>query len=127
MAAGGRARARPPAHPYHRVDVLESSRRAEVRADGVLIAQSDRPKLLFEIGLGPRVYLLRADVLPGILERSEKTTRCPYKGRHLLARTRGGVGRGQRRRVDYPSPLPEALKVAGHLSFAGVGIEVGLS
>jgi len=114
--------------PYHRVDVLESSRRAEVRAGGVLIAQSDRPKLLFETALAPRVYLLRADVLPGILEPSESTSRCPYKGDatywHVRAGDVAAVGDGA---WSYPSPLPEALKVAGHLSFAGEGIEVELS
>ncbi len=66
--------------PYHRVDVLESSRKVTVEAGGETIAESDRPKMLFETGLAPRPYLLRADVLPGILSPSEKTTRCPYKG-----------------------------------------------
>ena len=43
--------------PYHRVDVLESSRKVTVRAGGVTIAESDRPKMLFETGLAPRPYL----------------------------------------------------------------------
>src|SRR5258705_24763 len=47
--------------PYHRVDVHESSRPVTVRANGQVIARSERPKLLFETGLATRVYVPRAD------------------------------------------------------------------
>ena len=113
--------------PYHRVDVLESSRRVKIRAGGVAIAESDRPKLLFETGIGPRVYLLRADVLPGILEPSEKTTRCPYKGEASYWNLRVGDRLLEDVAWSYETPLPEALKAAGHLSFDGDAIEVDLS
>ena len=113
--------------PYHRVDVLESSRRVEIKAGGETIAESDRPKLLFETGLPARVYLLRADVRPGVLEPSETSTHCPYKGEA----TYWGVRAGGRLLEDtawaYEAPLPEALKAAGHLSFDGEGIEIEVS
>ena len=110
--------------PYHRVDVLESSRQVKVRANGVAIAESDRPKLLFETGASPRVYLLRADVLPGILEPSEKTSRCPYKGEATYWNVRVGDVLLEDVAWSYESPLPEALKAASHLSFDGEAIEV---
>jgi uncharacterized protein (DUF427 family) len=113
--------------PYHRVDVLESSRRVKVRFEGEVIADSDRPKLLFETGLPARAYLLRADVLPGILAQSEKTSFCPYKG----PATWWNLGAGDSVLADgawsYEAPLPEALKAAGHLCFDGEGIEVELT
>ena len=112
--------------PYHRVDVLESSRRARVTLNGTEIAESDRPKLLFETGLPPRVYLLRADVLPGILERSETTSTCPYKGDATYWTVRAGDDVAVDGAWGYETALPESLKVAGHLSFDGEGIEVEL-
>jgi uncharacterized protein (DUF427 family) len=43
-----------PRDPYHRVDILESSRRVTVRVNGEVVAQTERPKILFETGLPPR-------------------------------------------------------------------------
>jgi len=112
--------------PYHRVDVLESSRQAEVTFGGERIAYSDRPKLLFETGLPPMVYLLRADIMPGVLEPSDSTSACPYKGRAGYWNVRAGGELVEDAAWGYDAPLPEALKVAGHLSFAGEGVEVTL-
>ena len=110
--------------PYHRVDVLESSRQVKVRVDGVMVAESDRPKLVFETGLPPRPYLLRSDILPGILERSETTAGCPYKGDATYWSLRVGERLVEDGAWSYEAPLPEALKVAGHLAFEGKGIEI---
>jgi len=112
--------------PYHRVDVLESSRQVEVTLGGERIAYSDRPKLLFETGLPPMVYLLRADVMPGVLEPSDTSSACPYKGRASYWSVRAGGELVEDAAWGYDVPLPEALKVAGHLSFAGEGVEVTL-
>jgi len=43
--------------PYHRVDVRASSRRIVVRHQGQIVAESSRPKLLFETGNPIRYYL----------------------------------------------------------------------
>jgi len=113
--------------PYHRVDVLESSRRVTVKAGGQTIAESDRPKMLFETGLPPRPYLLRADVLPGILSASETTTHCPYKGTAGYWDLHVGDEIFEDAAWSYEAPLTESLKVGDHLSFDGEGIEIELS
>jgi len=113
--------------PYHRVDVLESSRTITVKAGGETIAESDRPKMLFETGLAPRPYLLRADVLPGILSLSEKSTSCPYKGEASYWNLRVNGDVLENAAWSYETPLTESLKVGGHLSFDGEGIEVSVS
>lgn len=66
--------------PYHRVDVWEGDRLVRVRAGGRVIAETYRPKLLFETSLPVRVYIPRSDVAPGVLVPSETRTQCPYKG-----------------------------------------------
>ena len=114
--------------PYHRVDVLESSRRVTVTANGETIAESDRPKLLFETSVPLRVYLLRADIQPGVLVRSYTAAACPYKGDATYWHVRAGDTTIEDAAWSYEAPLPEALRVASHLCFdLGEGVEVELS
>jgi uncharacterized protein (DUF427 family) len=106
--------------PFHRVDVHESSRPVTVTARGRVIARSVRPKLLFETGLPMRVYVPRADVVPGVLAPAEKRTICPYKGEASYWSADGIADAAW----SYEAPLPEAIKAQGHLSFDADGIEV---
>jgi uncharacterized protein (DUF427 family) len=69
-----------PRSPYSRVDAIRSSRRVRVEVDGVVLADSGSPVLLFETGLPTRHYLPRTDIDFTALERSETVTYCPYKG-----------------------------------------------
>ncbi len=106
-----------PRDPYHRVDVLDSSRHVKVTVNGEVVAETERPKLLFETGLPPRYYFLPEDVRTELLVESETKTICPYKGvaSHWSVEVDG-------ERVEdaawmYPESLPEATKVEGHFSF----------
>jgi uncharacterized protein (DUF427 family) len=70
-----------PRSPYTRVDALRSTRHIRVSLDGVTLAESSSPVLLFETGLPTRYYLNRTDVDFTRLEHSDTVTACPYKGR----------------------------------------------
>jgi len=105
--------------PYHRVDALESSRRVVVRANGEVIAETDRPVMVFETGLPPRAYVPRVDVKAGVLAASDKRTICPYKGEAAYW-SAAGIPDGA---WSYETPLPEALRAQGHVAFDGEGIE----
>lgn len=109
--------------PYHRVDAMESSRDVRVTANGEVVAESDRPVMVFETGLPPRAYLPRAAVAPGALTATATRTVCPYKGEASYWSV-AGVEDGA---WSYETPLPEALPTRGHVSFAGDGIEVEIS
>ena len=69
-----------PRSPYTRVDVLASSRHVQVEVDGVLVANSNAPVLLFETGLPVRYYLPKTDVRMDLLRPTATTSGCPYKG-----------------------------------------------
>jgi uncharacterized protein (DUF427 family) len=69
-----------PHNPFSRIDVLASSRHVRIEYDGRLLAESTRPKLLFETMLPVRFYLPRDDVAVRLL-RSDTATYCAYKGR----------------------------------------------
>ncbi len=106
-----------PRDPYHRVDVLRSSRHVRVEMLGETIADTHRPSLLFETGLPTRYYIPRADVRMDLLVPSSTVTRCPYKGEA----TYYGVQVGKRLARDlvwtYRFPIPECPKIENLLAF----------
>jgi uncharacterized protein (DUF427 family) len=69
-----------PRSPYVRVDALRSHRRVRVSLDGVTLADTTSPVLVFETGLPTRYYIDRTDVDFRQLVLSDTQTACPYKG-----------------------------------------------
>jgi uncharacterized protein (DUF427 family) len=104
-----------PRSPYVRVDALRSARAVRVELDGVLLAESSSPVLVFETGLPTRYYLPRTAVRWAALEESGTVTDCPYKGR-----TSGyWSARGGARDIawSYDFPTAALLPVAGYVAF----------
>jgi uncharacterized protein (DUF427 family) len=97
--------------------VLESSRHVRVKVAGEVVAETQRPTILFEAGLPPRYYILEEDVRMELLEASEKTTQCPYKGVASYYSVEAGDGRVEDLVWYYPEPIPEAAKIEGLLAF----------
>jgi uncharacterized protein (DUF427 family) len=111
--------------PYHRVDVREADARVTIRANGDVVAESARPKLLFETGLPARAYIPLEDVRRELLVPSTKTTVCPYKGTATYWSVRTPAGGTIDDAVwTYADPLRESHEVAGYVSFLAEGIEV---
>ncbi len=110
--------------PYHRVDVVESSRHIEISVNGVKVADSHRPMMLFETGLPTRYYLPKADVRLDLLERTDLHTACPYKGTadYWSVRTEQGVA--ENIVWGYETPIPETPKIAGLLCFYDEKVDV---
>ena len=111
-----------PRDPYKRVDILASSRRVRVELDGVTVAESSQPRVLFETGLPPRYYLPLADLRMDLLRPSDSITRCPYKGSAgYWSVDTSAVAEAGRLHADvvwmYRSPLPESQKIAGLACF----------
>ena len=103
--------------PYKRVDVLQSSRHVEVLIDGVKVADSSRPRLLFETGLPVRYYLPKTDVRLDLLVDSDTETSCPYKGDAGYWHVRTGDGLIEDIVWGYASPVAESAEIAGYMSF----------
>lgn len=62
--------------PYKRIDILRSSRHIVVSVDGVLVADTKRPTLLFETSLRRRIYLPLTDVRMDLLVASTTRSQC---------------------------------------------------
>jgi uncharacterized protein (DUF427 family) len=106
-----------PRDPYSRVDILASSRHVRVELDGVTLAESRGPRILFETGLPPRYYLPLPDLRRDLLRPSTRQTHCPYKwtAEYWSVEVNGTV------HEDlvwiYRAPLPESQKIAGLACF----------
>jgi uncharacterized protein (DUF427 family) len=106
-----------PRDPYTRVDILASSRHVRVEVDGVTVADSVRPRILFETGLPPRYYLPLSDLRTELLRPSDTQTHCPYKGTAGYWSVDTGQGVHEDLAWIYRAPLPESQKIAGLACF----------
>jgi uncharacterized protein (DUF427 family) len=106
-----------PRSPYTRVDILPSSRVVRVEIDGVIVAESSHPTLLFETGLPTRYYFAKPDVRLDLLVPTESSSGCPYKGtaRYWSVVIGDIVHADYAWAYDYP--LPESIRVAGLICF----------
>ncbi|HKA68705.1 MAG TPA: DUF427 domain-containing protein [Actinomycetes bacterium] len=105
-----------PRDPHSRIDILQSSRHVRIEIDGVTVAETSSPRLLFETGLPTRYYLPKTAVRLDLLQPSDTVTRCPYKGQtvHWAAQVGGEI---KDIAWSYPAPLPESQKIIGMIAF----------
>ncbi len=113
-----------PRDPYHRIDVLYSSRHIEVSVDGVKVADSHRPRLLFETNMPTRYYLPKLDVRMDMLAASDTSSACPYKGVASYWSLTSGDVRAQDVAWGYGTPLVAASKVTGLVCFYNEKVDI---
>jgi uncharacterized protein (DUF427 family) len=106
-----------PRNPYSRVDILSSSRHVEVKVDGVTVADTHRPVILFETGLPPRFYVPLVDVRMDLLTAADHQTMCPYKGTATYWSLNVNGTEYPNFVWCYRSPLAESQKIAGLACF----------
>jgi uncharacterized protein (DUF427 family) len=109
-----------PHDPFHRIDILRSSRQVRIELNGELLAESTRPVLLFETLLPVRFYLPAED-LAAQFEPSDTISYCAYKGRASYLSLPG-------KRNDvawtYPEPLRETEPVRDLVCFFDEYVDV---
>jgi uncharacterized protein (DUF427 family) len=113
-----------PRDPYHRVDVIATSRRLRFSLEGEVLAETDRAMALFESNLPTRWYVPREDV-SAELEPTDTVTRCPYKGiasYYAVRRTGGELVKDLI--WYYDDPLPAVGQIAGRLCFFNERVDV---
>jgi uncharacterized protein (DUF427 family) len=109
-----------PRDPFHRIDVRRSSRRVRISHEGRVLAESARPRVLFEAAFPlARYYLPREDVSAELRPAALDTT-CAYKGHasHYDVPL-GGTDGGALEAIawSYEDPLDDARDVVGMVSF----------
>ena len=116
-----------PKDPYHRVDVLPTSRHVRVELDGVVLADTKATGgvvSLWETGFPARWYIPRTSVNWQALKPSNTVTGCPYKGQasyYDAVLSEKGGGKEEKRVADvawwYRNPTPECTHITGLLCF----------
>ncbi len=109
--------------PYHRVDVLSTSRHVRVSIAGTLLAESRRTRVLFETGLPPRWYFPLEDVHAELIP-TDLWTMCPYKGYADYFSVRAGGELHENVAWTYREPLHDAAAVAGYVAFFNERVEI---
>jgi uncharacterized protein (DUF427 family) len=109
-----------PRDPFHRIDIVHSTRHVRVARDGHVLAETWRPYLLFEPPLPPRYYLPREDVRTDLLHPSDKVTVCAYKGHasYWSLEDEPDIA------WSYEHPLREAAEVTGRLTFFNERVDI---
>lgn len=113
-----------PRDPFHRVDVYRTTRHVRVSVDGELRADSVRALVLFETALPPRFYL--PAVLTGLLEPSDKRTRCAYKGLASYWHVRAGDTLHEDLAWTYPEPDDDARDVRDLIAFFNERVDIAI-
>ncbi|HZQ86031.1 MAG TPA: DUF427 domain-containing protein [Acidimicrobiales bacterium] len=113
-----------PKDPYSRVDVLSSSRHVVVAVDGEVVADTVRPRLLFETGLPTRYYVPKADVRMDLLTATDTSTQCPYKGVAEYWSVTVGDATYDDIAWSYPFPIPECPKIEGLVAFFNERVDI---
>ena len=106
-----------PPNPYHRVDVRPTRRRLQVSVAGASLVDTDDTVILFETALGPKLYVDPAHVRTDLLQRSETTSYCNYKGHATWWSAVVDNTVVEDVAWTYEDPLPESIGVAGLFSF----------
>jgi len=110
--------------PYTRVDAIASSRHIEVKINGVTVADSTKPTLLFETGLPTRYYLPLTDVRMDLLRDSDTTTECPYKGEANYYSVEIDGELHEDIVWYYKYPVEESSRIAGMVSFYNEKLDI---
>lgn len=106
-----------PHDPYHRIDIRKSSREVTVVFAGETIARTRRGLFLFETGLPTRYYIPPEDVREELLEPSEKTSVCAYKGFASYWSLKVAERISKDAVWAYKDPLPEYPRIRGYFCF----------
>lgn len=103
--------------PAHVLYFEDSPRRVRAELGGETVADSSRMKLLHETGLLPVYYFPRQDVQWDLLEASDHSTHCPFKGDARYWNVRAGGRAAEAAAWAYPEPIEGCPHIADYVAF----------
>jgi len=102
--------------PRHRLLLHPFPRRVRARFAGEVVLDSTRGALLHESNILPRLYVPLADVRADLLERTDHSTHCPFKGDASYWSVRVGDRVAENAVWTYEEPIEEASWLRGLVS-----------
>ena len=103
--------------PDHPITLTPHPARVVVRAGGQVVADTRHAVALREAGYPPVLYVPRDDVDLDQLERTSRTTYCPYKGDAAYYSIPAAGGRGADAVWTYEAPYDAVAAIRDHLAF----------
>lgn len=101
----------------HPITIEAAPHRVRVIFAGRVVADSGRALLLREAAYPPVFYVPRRDADMALLMRTDRRTRCPYKGEASYYSIRAAGGSSENAAWSYEQPLSDVAEIAGHLAF----------
>ena len=110
--------------PDHPITLTASRGRVRALFQGHEIADSEKAVLLAESGYPPVWYFPRDDVAMGYFGRTDRDTRCPYKGHasYFTLRRDGVIAENAAWSYEHPYPAMEVIE--GHIAFYPNVVEI---
>ncbi len=102
--------------PRHRLLLQPFPRRVRARFAGEVVLDSTRGALLHESNILPRLYVPLEDVRADLLERTDHSTHCPFKGDASYWSVRVGDRVAENAVWTYERPIDEASWLRGLVS-----------
>lgn len=88
-----------------------------VMAGGTTLGTTARALELREGSYAPVLYVPRADIDMGRLEKTTRSTGCPWKGQASYYSIKSDKGVLDNAVWSYETPLPGVAEIAGYLAF----------
>jgi uncharacterized protein (DUF427 family) len=103
--------------PDHPITMTRNPNRIRVSLGGQVIAETTRALTMKEASYPPVHYIPRADVKMDLLERTQHSSHCPYKGDAAYY----SIGAGDRKAANavwtYEKPFPAVSQIESLLAF----------
>jgi uncharacterized protein (DUF427 family) len=103
--------------PDHPIIITPNPQRVVVRLDGKVIADTTSALTLQEAAYPAVQYIPRKDVDIALLQRSDHSTYCPYKGEASYFSIPHGGARSVNAIWTYETPYDAVAQIKGHVAF----------
>ncbi len=103
--------------PDHPITIAPAEKRVRVRFGGKVVADSTRALTLKEASYPPVYYIPRADADMSLLQATERSTHCPYKGDASYFSIAAGAETADNAVWSYQQPFPAMAEIKDHLAF----------
>jgi uncharacterized protein (DUF427 family) len=110
--------------PDHPITIEPSSAHVVVKAGSAVIADSSNALALHEASYPPVYYVPLADVDSELLESSDTTSYCPYKGDASYYSVRTGDSVVKDAIWFYDEPYDAVSEIAGHVAFYADRVQI---
>jgi uncharacterized protein (DUF427 family) len=103
--------------PDHPITIEPNAKRVVVTVGGKVVADSTRALVLREAAYPAVQYIPRADVDMTLLQRTEHSSYCPYKGDASYYSIPAGGDRAANAVWSYETAYESVAPIAGHVAF----------